>query len=475
MKEICLFYVDKVSGEYANHPAAARYVHTMAEEIILQLAGVASEIKKNRGEPELYAALLEEWQEHFPASLASVGTPKAIAALLQQQSRDIAKLKSELEHEKLHRDSDISGVLRSMDAQLHAYRVSVLHDRRQMTVLHDNDIQSYKDKLDTQQRLHQEFVAQLKETHHKDMQVKRNLYEKQAHFIVTQKNLELQHLRKTFQDKAHIISAKMRTLQEKILMQKVNYSALKSKYHALAKTFSETVALSDSDNSDSDDNHNNNASDNADDEEEELHNALFALEHADMEFLLADDDDENNNNEDNNDDNSSISSHHHHHNTAADDQQALDGDEDEQDVRDYFHYTKKSHSNNNHDNNHNNMNNSADSQSSQPRFVQKSADMLQALTQFALEKKQAKLAAKQQREAFLALKEQEKTAKLASLSAEKQALLAAKENRRQDMQKLSKSVLSGDFSSVGNVHYYFSYILQFIYSFIFHHTIVFNT
>jgi hypothetical protein len=69
VKQICMYYVQKCSGQYLDNKAASRYVHQMAEEIILQLAGVASEIKKNRGEPEMYQALLDEWNEYFPPSL----------------------------------------------------------------------------------------------------------------------------------------------------------------------------------------------------------------------------------------------------------------------------------------------------------------------------------------------------------------------------------------------------------------------
>lgn len=71
-----MFYVQKCAGTYADNKTAARYVHQMADEIILQLAGVATEIKKNRGEPEMFAALLEEWQEHFPPSLGALGNSR---------------------------------------------------------------------------------------------------------------------------------------------------------------------------------------------------------------------------------------------------------------------------------------------------------------------------------------------------------------------------------------------------------------
>ena len=135
VKEICLFYVKKCSGKYEDNKAAARYVHQLAQEIITQLSGVAGEIKRNKGEPELYQALLDEWNENFPPSLGATGSPKSIAALVASQSTEIGDLRSALETERTKREKDVTEILRSMDAQLQAYKASVMSERRHQQLL----------------------------------------------------------------------------------------------------------------------------------------------------------------------------------------------------------------------------------------------------------------------------------------------------------------------------------------------------
>ena len=134
VRDICLYYVDKCSGKYTNNAAAARYVHQMADEVINQLAGVASDIKRHVDEPEVLQKLLDEWNESFPASLGDIGTPKAIAAKLEKQRRQIEDLEQTLEQERKLHDSDIAGILRSVDAQLDASRRGVQSERRQLAI-----------------------------------------------------------------------------------------------------------------------------------------------------------------------------------------------------------------------------------------------------------------------------------------------------------------------------------------------------
>lgn len=137
----------KCSGKYHKNEAAARYVHQMAEEIVSQLAGVADEIKKHQGEPEMFQALLDEWTANFPPSLGEFGSPRAIAAKLARQELEIADLKDAFESAVAAREKDVTDILRSMDAQLHAYRGSVMSERQQQKVLQDHRISSYEQAI----------------------------------------------------------------------------------------------------------------------------------------------------------------------------------------------------------------------------------------------------------------------------------------------------------------------------------------
>ena len=47
----------------------------MADEVLKQLSGVAAQVKRYEQDPEIYQALLDEWNENFPPSLGIMGTP----------------------------------------------------------------------------------------------------------------------------------------------------------------------------------------------------------------------------------------------------------------------------------------------------------------------------------------------------------------------------------------------------------------
>lgn len=130
-----MYYMRKCSGKYSDNKAAARYVHHMAEEIVQQLSGIAGEIRRNKGEPELYQALLDEWNDNFPPSLGALGSPKAIAALVSQQSSEITELREALESERSRRERDVTDILKSMDAQLQAYKASVMSERQHQLIM----------------------------------------------------------------------------------------------------------------------------------------------------------------------------------------------------------------------------------------------------------------------------------------------------------------------------------------------------
>lgn len=255
VKDICLYYVQKCSGKYQNNKAAARYIHQMAEEIILQLAGVAHEIKMNRGEPEQFQTLLEEWNEHFPPSLGALGSPKAIAILIANQSREIQKLKDELDVEKLKRENDVSTILRSMDSQLHSYRSSVMNDRRQQRVLFDQEIHNFEEHVKEMKKNFEEEKKTMNNTYNKEftkleMHYEGLLKESQQNLEKTlaQHEKDMTKMKQRKDDKIKFLKDRMKELKTKL-------STMKQKYNVLAVILNEdTESTSEEDDQDLDEN-----------------------------------------------------------------------------------------------------------------------------------------------------------------------------------------------------------------------------
>lgn len=161
VKDICLFYVEKCSGEYINNRTAARYVHHMADEIISQLSGVADEIKRNRTDPEMFQALIDEWNAYFPKTLHNLGSPKQVALLLKQQETTILQLQDELAKVKAKRTGDVEDLLKSMDNQLQSYKHSVLLERNHLKTQIDGVIANYTTQLEECKKYFEEDKAAL--------------------------------------------------------------------------------------------------------------------------------------------------------------------------------------------------------------------------------------------------------------------------------------------------------------------------
>jgi hypothetical protein len=241
VKEICLYYVQKCSGKYLDNKAAARYVHQMADEIILQLAGVAHEIKRNRGEPEVFQSLIEEWNEHFPPSLGNLGSPKAIAALVSNQAREIQKLKDQLELEKMKREQDVSSILRSMDAQLHSYRSSVMNDRRQQKVLFDQELEIYERKTEDLVREFEEEKKKMNSNYNKEYGKLENHYEQLLREAKQALDDNIKKSEKEMNKMKEKRDLKYASFREKIMLLKNKISVLKEKYNTLALVLNEDV------------------------------------------------------------------------------------------------------------------------------------------------------------------------------------------------------------------------------------------
>ena len=147
VRKICEHYVQKCSGKYSNNAVAARYIHHMADEVIVQLAGVAEQIQRHESNPELFQLLLDEWNAAFPPSLGEEGTPKVIAAKLIRYQRELSEAKELLRDEQILREKDVSGLLRSMDAQLHASREGVINERRQLQLIQKRQILTLQEQV----------------------------------------------------------------------------------------------------------------------------------------------------------------------------------------------------------------------------------------------------------------------------------------------------------------------------------------
>lgn len=176
VRDICLFYVKKTAGKYEDNKVSTRYIHQMADEIIKQLSGVAAQVKRYESDPEIYQSLLDEWQENFPASLGSLGTPKAVAALLATQTTELEELREALKNAKAVAAKELSEVFRSMDAQLQASRNGIISERRQMNATHQEEIESRNRQIeevlkrertiaDVLNAAHAEQIAALQQRH----------------------------------------------------------------------------------------------------------------------------------------------------------------------------------------------------------------------------------------------------------------------------------------------------------------------
>lgn len=235
VKEICLFYVKKCSGKYEDNKAAARYVHQMAEEIITQLSGVAGEIKRNKGEPELYQALLDEWNENFPPSLGALGSPKSIAALVASQSTEIGDLRSALELERSKRTTDVAEITRSMDAQLHAYKASVMSERRHQQLQEQQLRENYELDLQHLREKYQEDLEKMANKQVKEVRKTHAEYEtrmQDAQNRIAELQSELEKANKIHQAELEAVN---RSKEKK-------YKKLEEKYNKLKAKYMETVA-----------------------------------------------------------------------------------------------------------------------------------------------------------------------------------------------------------------------------------------
>ena len=163
VREICLHYVEKSSGKYADNKRASRYIHQMAEEVMNQLSGVSAQIKRHENEPAAFQALIDEWNEAFPKSLHAIGSPKAIAALVKRQEQEIIELRAALDSERNNRDKDVGDVLKSMDAQLQTSRNGIISERRQLAKIQQQEVERFQYLITEEKRKGDQRVADIEQ------------------------------------------------------------------------------------------------------------------------------------------------------------------------------------------------------------------------------------------------------------------------------------------------------------------------
>ena len=135
IRRICQHYVEKCSGRYTDNVMAARYVHQLADEVLIQLDSLrepaSAAAENNSTQPALTSRmeeLLNEWNEYFPASLGKIGNPKAVAAKVKTLEKEIASNKEELQTmQKSH-----EAIVADLQHQLQVSRAGILIERKNM-------------------------------------------------------------------------------------------------------------------------------------------------------------------------------------------------------------------------------------------------------------------------------------------------------------------------------------------------------
>ena len=131
IRRICQHYVEKCSGRYTDNVMAARYVHQLADEVLVQLDSLrepaaAAAVSAQPALTSRMEELLNEWNEYFPASLGRIGSPKAVAAKLKGLEKEIVSLKEQIEANRASHEA----VVTDLQHQLQVSRAGILMERK---------------------------------------------------------------------------------------------------------------------------------------------------------------------------------------------------------------------------------------------------------------------------------------------------------------------------------------------------------
>lgn len=147
IQNICLHYVHKCMGKYEDNKVASRYVYQMSDEILKLLSGALEELKWREDRPIIYQNLLDEWNKCFPESLGIQGSPKFISSKLIKQSKEIEDLKAKVDYLTKSKTTEIEGMKKSVDTQMHSIRQATLQDRKAMESSFKQQEISYSEDL----------------------------------------------------------------------------------------------------------------------------------------------------------------------------------------------------------------------------------------------------------------------------------------------------------------------------------------
>lgn len=116
---------------------AARYVHQMADEVLIQLeslngsAAAASATKPAVSSSTMSSKmeeLLREWNDNFPPSLGSIGSPKAVAARVASLTKEVSSLNEAIKTSKVTHEA----VFADLQNQLKLSRSGILLERQHL-------------------------------------------------------------------------------------------------------------------------------------------------------------------------------------------------------------------------------------------------------------------------------------------------------------------------------------------------------
>lgn len=166
IKLICKYYVDKCSGKYSDNVMSARYVHQLADEVLVQLEALQSSMSsgsKAEEAPQSQSAslsqrmeeILREWTEHFPPSLGKLGSPKAVAARIEALTQTVESLNEKIKLMQAKHQTEVG----ELQSQVMTSRTGCLLEREQTGDALARKERQFQEVLRTEQRHWEELLA----------------------------------------------------------------------------------------------------------------------------------------------------------------------------------------------------------------------------------------------------------------------------------------------------------------------------
>ena len=171
------------------------------------------------------------FRSFFPASLGDIGTPKAIAMKLEQQKRMIEDLEQTLDQERTLHDTDINGILRSVDAQLDASRKGVQSERRQLAL---------KSQFAADQAA--QNMAEVKTQHEEELRSQKEKINQDRRTSDLAHKTELEELKAKVQQMEEDFAIEKSLFTATLAKEKSHYKRSQAKMHKKHKTLSEKYA-----------------------------------------------------------------------------------------------------------------------------------------------------------------------------------------------------------------------------------------